>query len=221
MIGIEDKLTDAFGVVANSKPIPPLPVVATAAKTHRTRSALRRSAMVCAGTLAVAGMGLGVAAATGVPLGFSWGDPVEGAFNAKSETSRLVATTQDADGQRLQLWIADATDHGYCLAFVHPDESRPYFDQRDGGGCSGAIGDRYWNMFGENGVASGGTFAQHVPGAVRLDMVLSDGTSISMPLGEGWTVGDLNRHQETLHPELVGYNADGTEVGRAPVIGTH
>lgn len=213
MIDIEEKLSRTFAFVADSKAIPPVPTAPTVVVSYRRPSRLRRAALICGGTLTFAGVGLGVAAAAGVPLDFGWGDPVKGAYNALPETTRLVATTHDSQGS-LQLWVADATDHGYCVAFVRPDTPPPR-DRREGGGCSGPVGDVYWNTFGVDGFSSNGVFARHVPGATRVDVVLGDGTGVTMPVGDAWTVGSLTGAQEALHPVLVGYDAAGDVVGRA------
>lgn len=202
----------------------------------------RRRALVAGAALAIIGGGVSIAAAAGLPVvpssvtsALGW-TPEPGAINAYPQTARKLFTERGPNGETLQLWYADATANSHCVEFgpaIDGHDATPEgFSQTAGtrreadnifaGGCGGTVGDRYWNTFGGQSVTSFGpkgptTFVMRASGAATVSLLFDDGTSRTLPIGDGFTAGWVLRPELALHPVVVGFAADGTEVGRVPI----
>ena len=128
----------------------------------------RRAVTAVLATVAVLSGGLSIAAAAGVPIVpkavlevFGW-QPGPGEYNPKPDTARLLLTTTGPHRQPMQLWYADASDHGYCTADIEgtnlPTSPSPgeLSGRQPAGdswrylaaGCDGPIGGSEWREFG-------------------------------------------------------------------------
>jgi hypothetical protein len=139
-----------------------------------------------------------------------------------------VLTTTDAGGQPLQLWYTSANDHGFCVFDVIGPAASPTNADADvlASSCDGPVGGDEWNAFGGKYAGAGGngvnTFIMHVPGATRVVLQFTNGTTKALPLSDAWTTRWVTDTQGALCPTLVGYDAHGTPVGRvalAPIMG--
>ncbi len=225
MTELETRLRTSLHNVAQTTTIPPLrlPPTSTARTPRRTRR-LHRSAVAIATTAAVLGGGAGIAAATGVTpqsllQDLGWADPTPGAYNPITSSRHLLMTVPGPDGKPMEVWYSAATNHGYCVSLLQHDPNTAYnpgTDRFAAGGCSGNVGDRYWKQFGSSAFSSGRTFAAHVPGAVTVRLVLADRTSRRLQVAEGWVAATLTRHEQAANPTIVGYAANGHQIGRIP-----
>jgi|SRR6266702_1766229 len=208
----------------------------------------RRAVTAVLATVAVLSGGLSIAAAAGVPIVpkavlevFGW-QPGPGEYNPKPDTARLLLTTTGPHRQPMQLWYADASDHGYCTADIEgtnlPTSPSPgeLSGRQPAGdswrylaaGCDGPIGGSEWREFGGKYVGAGGgvsgtfVFIMHVPGAASVRLLFPDGTSRPLPIADSWTTSWFtarftNRQtvqQAADYPTLVGYDTHGSEIGR-------
>jgi hypothetical protein len=199
-------------------------LVQTAAALPATR---RRRARIRVAALAVVlllGGGLSIAAAAGVPLGkvFGW-TPGPGEYNPIPGTARVVLTTTDADGQPMRLWYTSADSDGFCVFDVIGLDVSPTDANADvlASTCDGPVGGAEWNAFGGKyagfGAAGVNSFIMHAPGATRVVLQFNDGTTEALALGDAWTTGWFTDEQGALCPALVGYDAQGGQVGRVPL----
>lgn len=242
MTDLDTRLQTMFTRTAEAEGVPPLPDFralldsGTDAPERAHPRRARRRVLAAAAALAIVGGGLSIAAAAGltvVPSALSsalgW-TPEPGAINAYPQTARVVLTEPGPDGETLRLWYADATDDSYCVALTADADGAgavedPAARSRDGvgaGGCGGTVGDRYWNTFGGQSFSAFGpgsptTFIMRATGAATVELQFDDGTHESLPVGDGFTSGWVLARDKALHPVVVGYAADGSEVGRVPI----
>jgi hypothetical protein len=209
MKDIEQEIRNVLALVAATTPIPPAPTASASASStaqSRIRRSRKRAAVMLMMTIGCCGVGLGAAAATGrLDVHGWWGQPVAGAYNPIPGTERLVTTTVEPSGRIIQLWLADATDRGYCAAFVLPQE-RPDRDW-SGGLCShGPVGNHWWHTFGGTGGSSGEIFAYRVANAERVVLIQPDRQREDLGVHDGWTVGAVASARGDRPAVLVGYD---------------
>ncbi len=221
-----------------------LPAPAPRPRVSRRRRVLAAATM----SFLVLGGGLSIAAAAGLRVlpssvmqAFGWA-PAPGAINADPATARRLLTITGPDGQPLQLWYADASDNGYCVALVGPvrgpSTPPPYPNYKGtpiplfngqrlanqaGGGCGAKDnsfgGEIITADIGDPGSTTNppgpGFFIVNVPGAASVRVVFRDGTRTApLPIAEQQTAGWISGIQFADDPQLVGYDAHGTVIGR-------
>ena len=170
-------------------------------------------------SVAVIGGALGLSSAAGLSprtllqRALAHTAPVPGAFNPDLSTGRYLMTTAGPFGRPMQVWYSAAHDNGYCISFLQRMPVSPRGMHVVGGGCSGDVGDRWWNTFGADAFSAGRTFVVRVPGAVTVKLVVGNRSARQLPIAEHWTAGTLSPAENAAGATIVGYDAAGRAVG--------
>jgi hypothetical protein len=122
----------------------------------------------------------------------------------------------------MRLWYTKADNDGFCIFDVIGLDASPSDANADvlASSCDGPVGGGEWKAFGKYagmGAQGVNSFIMHAPGATRIVLQFDDGTTKALPLGDAWTTGWFTDEQGSLCPALVGYDEQGSEVGRVPL----
>ena len=202
-------------------------VAAGCAPAPARRSRRRRVLLTAALTTGLVASGVGVAAAGGLlpesftrPLSF-WSTETGGVVDA--QLARRVAQAPGPDGTVLSVWSATGPDGTTCIAplFEPPGDLNrpaPANFHLAGGSCATGEGlGPFGSLGGSADERNVHTIWASAGDAVRGELLFPDGTVQPVLYAEGqfflWYVAN----DRVDPPTLVGYDAAGTVVGRAPL----